>query len=102
MEDATARYNAVYHFRDDHLFGAFIGRIPHSQLVEHLRSHSRQCSRRALFQTACWIWPGKIDRQALRRCIRFLGKEATFSKTCGLLCIVEKPSYIGSNMKLPA
>jgi hypothetical protein len=38
MEDATA-YSAVYHFLDDHLLETFIAKIPHSQLVEYLRSN---------------------------------------------------------------
>lgn len=39
MEDATAPYSAVYHFLDDHLLETFIEKIPHSQLVEYLRSN---------------------------------------------------------------
>ena len=38
MEDATAPYNAVYHFRDEHLFEVFVAEIP--------RSHSsNMCAR---------------------------------------------------------
>ncbi len=39
MEEAAAPYNAVYHFCDDRLFGTFIAKIPHSQLVEYVRSN---------------------------------------------------------------
>src|SRR5258708_7570727 len=39
MEDATAPYSAVYHFLDDRLLEAFISKVPHSQLVEYLRSN---------------------------------------------------------------
>jgi hypothetical protein len=37
MEDAKATYSAVYHFRDEHLIEKFMGKIPHSQLVDYLR-----------------------------------------------------------------
>jgi len=39
MEDATAPYNAVYHFRDEHLFEAFAAQIPRPQLLEHARKN---------------------------------------------------------------
>src|SRR6266851_1246119 len=39
MEDATAPYSAVYHFRDDDLLETFIAKIPRSQLVEYLRTN---------------------------------------------------------------
>jgi tetratricopeptide (TPR) repeat protein len=38
MENATPPYRAVFHFLDDRLLGKFIARIPHSELVEYLRS----------------------------------------------------------------
>jgi tetratricopeptide (TPR) repeat protein len=39
MEDTTAPYNAVYHFRDANLLEKFISKIPRSQLIEYLRSN---------------------------------------------------------------
>jgi hypothetical protein len=45
MDVATAPYNAVYHFRDDRLFQAFIAEIPRSQLLEHVRRNDALRSR---------------------------------------------------------
>src|SRR5438552_114241 len=39
MEDATAPYSAVYHFRDDKLLARFLEKIPRPELVEYLRSN---------------------------------------------------------------
>lgn len=39
MEAATAPYNAVYHFRDDHLLETFIGKIPRPQLLEYVNTN---------------------------------------------------------------
>jgi hypothetical protein len=39
MESVTAPYDAVYHFRDEHLLETFIAEIPRSQLLEYVRSN---------------------------------------------------------------
>jgi hypothetical protein len=39
MDDAAAPYDAVYHFRDDHLLETFIAKIPRSQLLEYVQTN---------------------------------------------------------------
>lgn len=47
MVDVTTPYNAVYHFRDDHLLEAFIAKIPRSQLLAF--AHAKESIRKRYF-----------------------------------------------------
>ena len=46
MEDPTAAYSAVYHFRDDHLLSRFIETIPRTHLLEYVRTNESTSFRR--------------------------------------------------------